>query len=389
MATDLAAPRLGRRRGLPSTATRLGQGIGGTLAVTKHWLCISARDRKFAITATLIPLNYLFLFLITVINGNSDPTALVVADHGPYARAFVRALESTDSFRLKTLDARAARKLYRGGRVVALITIPPTFDRLVARGAPAPVSLQIDNVENDFTDDVKRGVDLAVNRFAAHSAPRGALLIAREVDQHRTAVPYDQYVMVSIVVVAIMIGGLFYGGVNVAREYELRSIIDVLLSPRPRSALLLGMTLGTFLVAAPGALLVLAFVTIGFGVSAASWPEVAFVCAVLLALYASAGVLLGTVMRQRNGLSALAILLSIPLLSLSGAFYPVSWSAGPIRAIAKLSPTYYGNALLQHAFYAVNTTPLSVAFDYAILALFLIAILASSALLMRYREQPA
>ena len=75
MATDLAAPRLGRRRGLPSTATRLGQGIGGTLAVTKHWLCISARDRKFAITATLIPLNYLFLFLITVINGNSDPTA--------------------------------------------------------------------------------------------------------------------------------------------------------------------------------------------------------------------------------------------------------------------------------------------------------------------------
>ena len=120
---------------------------------------------------------------------------------------------------------------------------PATFDRLVARGAPAPVSLQIDNVENDFTDDVKRGVDLAVNRFAAHSAPRGALLIAREVDQHRTAVPYDQYVMVSIVVVAIMIGGLFYGGVNVAREYELRSIIDVLLSPRPRSALLLGMTL--------------------------------------------------------------------------------------------------------------------------------------------------
>jgi ABC-2 type transport system permease protein len=389
MATDASAPPLRRRRALPRIAPRLGEALGGTLAVTKHWLRISARDRKFAITATLIPINYLFLFLITVINGNADPTALVVADHGPYAQAFVRALESTDSFHLKTLDASAAQKLYRGGRVVALITIPATFDQSVARGAQAPVSLQIDNVENDFTDDVRRGVDLAVNRFEANSAPRGALLIARETDEHRTAVPYDQYVMVSIVVVAIMIGGLFYGGVNVAREYELRSIIDMLLSPRPRTSLLLGMTLGTFLVAVPGTVLLLAFVTIGFGISAVSWPEVAFVCAVLLAVYAAAGVLLGTVTRQRNGLSALAILLSIPLLSLSGAFYPVSWSAGPIRVVAKLSPTYYGSALLQHAFYDVHTTPASVVFDYAILGAFLIAILASSALLMRYREQPA
>jgi ABC-2 type transport system permease protein len=389
MATELVAPRLGRRRGLPRAATRLGDGLAGVLAVTKHWLCISARDRKFAVTATLIPLNYLFLFLITVINGNAAPTALVMADRGPYAQAFVRALRGTDSFDMKLVRARQARQLYRDGRVVALITIPPTFDRDVTQGRPAPVSLQINNVENDFTDDVKRGGDEAVNSFTSRSAPRGAVLVPREADQHRTAVPYVQYVLVSIVVVAIMIGGLFYGGVNAAREYEQRSIIDMLLSPRPRSSLLLGMTLGTVVVAAPGTLLVIGFVALGFGVEAANWLEVALACTVLLTVYSAGGVLVGTAMRQRNGLSALAILLSIPLLSLSGAFYPVSWSAGPIRAIAKASPTYYGNALLQHAFYTVHTIPTSVGVNYAILAVFLVAILASSALLMRYREHPA
>jgi ABC-type multidrug transport system permease subunit len=363
--------------------------LGGVGAVTKHWLAISARDRKFAVTATLIPINYLFLFLITVINGNADPAALVMADRGPYAQAFVRSLQSTDSFRLRVLDAASAQRAYQDGRVVTVITIPASFDRMVASSRTAPLSLQVNNLENDYTDDIERGIDLAVNRFSAGTTPRRAALVSREVDEHAHAVPYVQYVLVSIVVVAIMIGGLFYGGVNVAREYELRSIIDMLLAPRARSSLLVGMTLGTFLVAAPGAILVLALVTLVFGVHAGSWPEVVLACSLALALYAAGGVLLGTAMRQRNGLSALAILLSIPLLSLSGAFYPVSWSAGPIRAIARISPTYYVNALFEHAFYGVHTTPTSLAVDYFVVASFLVAVLAAASLLMRYREQPA
>jgi ABC-type multidrug transport system permease subunit len=355
----------------------------------KHWLAISARDRKFVLTATLIPINYLFLFLITVINGNQSPTALVMADRGPYAQAFVRALRGTDTFTLHTLDPGQANQIFQDGRVVAMITIPAGFDREVASSRSAPISLRVDNVENDFVDDVQRGVDLAIQRFAVHTAPGGGRLITREVDEHPHEVAYIPYVLISIVVVALMIGGLFYGGVNTAREYELRSIIDLMLAPRSRTSLLVGMTLGTFLVAAPGALLILALVSLVYSISAASWPEVALACALVLVLYSAAGVLLGTALRHRHGLSGLAILLSIPLLSLSGAFYPVSWSSPVIQAIAHVSPTYYANALFEHAFFGVHTTPTSLGVNYIVVLLFLVAALAGSAMLMRNREEPA
>jgi ABC-2 type transport system permease protein len=376
-------------RWAPRPVEGLAGELGAVIAMIKHWLAISARDRKFVITATLIPINYLFLFLITVINGNQAPTALVMADHGPYAQAFVRTLRGTDTFNFHTLNAGLANRIFQQGRVVAMVTIPASFDREVASSRTAPISLRINNVENDFVDDVEHGADLAIQRFATHTAPGGARVVTREVDEHPHQVKYIPYVLISIVVVALMIGGLFYGGVNTAREYELRSIIDLMLAPRSRTSLLVGMTLGTFLVAAPGALLILVLVLLAFGISAASWPEVALAWALVLVLYSAAGVLLGTALRQRNGLSGLAILLAIPLLSLSGAFYPVSWSSPVIQAIAHISPTYYANALFEHAFFAVHTTPTSLGLDYLVVALFLVAAVTGSAMLMRYREEPA
>jgi ABC-2 type transport system permease protein len=324
-----------------------------------------------------------------VINGNQAPTALVVADRGPQAQAFVRVLRSTDTFNLQLMSGPKARQAFDQGRLVAMITIPASFDQHVTRGHTAPVMFRIDNVESDFVDDLQRGMDLAVNRFAARDSSGGARLVEQEHDLHAHAVPYTPYVMISIVVIALMVGGLFYGGVAAAREYEQRSIIDMILAPRSRLALLLGMTAGTFLVAAPGGLLLLGVVSIGFGIHAASWPEVALAWCLVLALYSAAGVVLGSALRQRNGLSGLAILLSIPMLSLSGAFYPVSWSSAVIRTAAKFFPTYYANALFEHAFYAVRTTPTSLGVDYGAVVLFLLVALLAATVMMRMREEAA
>jgi ABC-2 type transport system permease protein len=363
--------------------------LGAVVAVARHWIALGVRDRRFLLVAMLLPLNYMFLFLITVINGNQAPTALVVADHGPYARAFVRSLRSTDSFAMRSMDAAQARAAFIAGRVVARVTIPAGFDREVVRGHAAPVSLSVDNIENDFVDDLRRGMDQAINRFAAQRAPGGAFMVQQERDLHHRAIAYTPYVMVSVVVIALMVGGLFYGGTAAAREYEQRSIIDIILAPRSRVSILLGMSLGTSIVAAPGGLLLLTVVAFAFRMTAASWLELACGCVLVLFLYAAVGVLLGTVMRQRNGLSGLAVLVAIPMLSLSGAFYPVSWSSPVIGTIASFFPTYYANAIFQHAFYAVRTTPIALWIDYVAVIAFAVAMLAAGTALMAHREEAA
>jgi len=60
-----------------------------------------------------------------------------------------------------------------------------------------------------------------------------------------------------------------------------------------------------------------------------------------------------------------------------------------IRTAAKFFPTYYANALFQHAFYAVRTTPTSLGVDYGAVLLFLVLALAAASLLMRVREEAA
>src|SRR5712691_6096619 len=95
---------LGKPFGRPRPSRwRIGGELASIGAIGVHYLRISGRERIFVLTAMLIPVNYLFLFLITIINGNAAPAALVVADSGPYARQFQKALSQSDSFRFRQL----------------------------------------------------------------------------------------------------------------------------------------------------------------------------------------------------------------------------------------------------------------------------------------------
>ncbi|MCM8596452.1 ABC transporter permease [Accumulibacter sp.] len=119
------------------------------------------RDRLTFGMIVGIPLIQLLLFGFAI---NSDPrhlpTAVVMADPGPFARAWVTALANSEYFRIVAeVDEREANRLLERSEVQFVVTFPPGFNRDVVRGL-SPVLL----VEADATDPMATGGAVAVLR---------------------------------------------------------------------------------------------------------------------------------------------------------------------------------------------------------------------------------
>ena len=117
------------------------------------------RDRLTFGMIVMLPIMQLLLFGFAI---NSDPrhmpTAVVMADPGPFARAYVAAMKNSEYFRIiGTVDAREADTLLDSGEVQFVVTFPPGFNRDLVRGT-APTLL----VEADATDPMATGGAISV-----------------------------------------------------------------------------------------------------------------------------------------------------------------------------------------------------------------------------------
>src|SRR5687768_6262444 len=125
------------------------------------------RDRVTFGMMVGIPLLQLLLFGFAI---NSDPrhlpTALRMADHGPFARSLVAALKQSEYFaivREAASEAEAAELLQRGA-VQFVINIPEDFTRRLLRDERPAVL-----IEADATDPAATGPAIAAARSLANS----------------------------------------------------------------------------------------------------------------------------------------------------------------------------------------------------------------------------
>jgi ABC-2 type transport system permease protein len=123
------------------------------------------RDRLTFGMIVGIPVLQLMLFGFAI---NTDPkqlpTAIVMADPGPQARAYVAAMRNTGYFRIVgTVDERDAARLLDRAQVQFVVTFPPGFHRGLVRGE-SPVLL----VEADATDPMAVSTAIgALNQLGA------------------------------------------------------------------------------------------------------------------------------------------------------------------------------------------------------------------------------
>ncbi len=353
------------------------------------WACMkkdiksALTERVFTIIGVFVPLNFLILLSLFVLAGSQAPTAVVMQDTGPYAQQFYTAMSHAHSFRLRTASASDAQNLISTGRIVAVVTIPADFDARIQQNQPVQVGVQINNLNTDFTNDIRRAIPLSITSFYGKAFPNLVNVTPSEVDLQPQDTDYIPYLTVSILVIGLVLAGVLQSGTAAAREYENETIKELLLSPARRWAVILGKMLGAFVMSLASVIVVLCVLIFVIKVWPVHWGEVIGFTLLSLLIFIAFGTLLGTLLKVRQPVIALAFGTSIPLFFLSGAFGPISFSTPPLQVLAQIFPMYYAIVLQQHAFHNFILNTYGIGTNALILGIYAVALLILASLVLR------
>jgi len=347
-------------------------GLGSDLRVISALL---KKDLRIAFTQPLlialgvvIPVNFLLLFMLFAVSGGQAPTALVMEDRGPLAQRFLNAMEGAHSFQITQMSATEAQREIAAGHVVAIVTIPAGFDRELAAGQHIALPVVVNNLQTDFTNDIRRAVPMTVTSFYADAYPGQVSVQAREVDVQPHDTPYIPYLAVSVAVLGLLLAGILQGAQSTAREHESATAIELVLSPASLWAITVGKMLAALAVNAISGIVVVLVVVALIGSLPAHPLEVAGFAVLLMTAYAALGLVLGNLVRRQQAALPLALGMALPLFFMSGPFGPVNWLGGLSGVLGHVSPAYYGIAAFQHAFHGYQAAQTSLTTDIVVLA---------------------
>jgi hypothetical protein len=117
----------------------------------------------------------------------------------------------------------AAREMVAKGDLVAMIVIPQGFSEGINEGKTMPITVFIDNINTDLTDDIQRAVPSAIMSFGDALKFEGVNASVVETDTYAHDTSFINYMIASALVLdALIIAGTL-SALSVAEEFESKS----------------------------------------------------------------------------------------------------------------------------------------------------------------------
>ena len=369
-----------------------GRALRAVWAVAAKDARVALTERMSLLQALTLPLNYLIMMSLFALAGGHDPAALVMADHGSYARQFASSMAGARTFSITDASAQEAAARIRAGNLVAAVTIPPGFDTDIRDHQAATVRVVVNNLNQDLTDDAERGMRLALDQFYQSAAPGQVPVSVSFQDQYPGGdTGYISFLSMSVVVISVLVAGLLSAGNAAAREYEERTMRGLLLAPVRLRHILVGRILGSFLISLPSVAIVMAVVALLAGDRPQHPVAAAGTALLTLAGSCAAGAALGALARDRSVVAVITRALPVPLFFLTGVFAPLSYFPPAVQWMGGLLPVHYAVVLTQWGFRGLMTGTVPLAADAAILTAAFAAFAAAGAVALRWtaRIRPA
>ncbi len=309
------------------------------------------------IAATIIPpLAFLLIQALGAVAVGRSPVALVTLDSGPKGQQMQQIFHQADVFRITDATPAQAQGLYNNIQVIAIITIPADFTQRVDAHDPSPIIVNVNNLNLDFTNDVRRSVPDAITQFYQAQGSASPIKVGLQEQNVRAHdVELFQYSVLPTIILLLTLSGLVTSSISTAREWETRTVKELLLSPTSRAAIIVGKVLAGF-----ATTFLLGLFVLGLG-AALNWTRptgiywlTSMVILAVIALFSTGlGVALGAALQKAQPVIAISINVAIYLFFLSGGIGVIAFEPLWLQSIAAYIPLTYGiHALEQAVFYS-------------------------------------
>ena len=367
--------------------------VNSVFSIALHDL---SRWRRMPLTtacAVVPPVTMMLVLATLSLAVTQQPVALVVQGSGPASTRMAQIIENdTDAYYLTLCNSTTANALLKNQEVAAVITIPSTFDAGLANGT-GKVLITVNNVDFDFSDDIRRSIDRSVVQFDApslvsdeavnSSVPNVYHVTLDEQYLRETDVDWFHYQLVPTFVLLILNVGVVGTAILCATDEESKTARMLVLSPQQSWVLVAGRILGgvlaCFAVVIPAILL---SVAIGFVSLPIGQLPALFGILVGTALCASGtGAIIGSLARGTRYVALLSSITATYLFFLGGGFTAIEFVPWWLRNLSAFVPTRYSIDALRQALFYPN--PVGLPFSLLALAAYAVLCVGLGALILR------
>ena len=277
---------------------------------------------------------------------------------------------NADVFRITDATPVQAQLLLKDIQVAAVITIPANFTQRVAAHASSPVEVTLNNLNLDFTNDIRRSVPDAITQFyQAQGSASPIKVTVHEQDLRRQDIQIFQYSVLPDIVLLLMISGLITSSVSAAREWETRTVKELLLSPATNFAIITGKVLSGFITTFLLGFLVLLLADILGWTQPEGiyWLSTLLIIALIALMSTGLGVALGAALQRGLPVIAISVNVAFYLFFLSGGVGVIAFEPQVLQNISTYIPLTYGVHALQQAIFYSSSDQLGL--DVLVLAI--------------------
>lgn len=334
------------------------------------------RDPKSRIILVVPPILQLLVFSFAATLEVKNVDILVLnRDNGAWSQELIRRVEGSPTFRSvrRTQDPAELRTAIDGQEVIAAIEIGPTFSRDIEARRPADLGLVLDGRKSNASQIVAGYLNQIAAGLAADTAlgkaagGRAIDVVAR--NWFNSNLIFQWFMVPNLVAAIALLIGLIVTALSIARERELGTFDQLMVSPLRTHEILLGKVLPPMLIGTFHLTVYIVAAVLIFGVPLRGSLLLLYSSAVFYLLaVAGIGLFISALSTTQQQAILGAFLFLVPAMLLSGFATPIENMPAWLQPVTVINPLRYflvivkGVFLRDLPFNAVlaNTWPMAV-----------------------------
>lgn len=336
------------------------------------------REKQAVFWNFLFPL-FLILFFGMIFGGDSSfgnfslSVGYVDLDRSDASKQFGQIFEMVPVIKIKKGDRKELEARLRRGKLNYLIIIPENFK--LGDGTYKPIELKYDPQQvntNQIGFSMFDQIIYRMNRYLSDTEPMVSLKKS-PVEAVKTRVRYIDWLVPGILAMSLLSAALFGIGVVIASEREKGQLRRFAVTPLPKSVYISTQTLQRFFIAVLQALVIIFVSLLVFNVKMkGSWLMLLVVVCVGLLAFSALGYALAARVKKAQTTAAVANVFFLPMMFLSGVYFPIEAMPSYLQPVAKALPLTYLNDAVRLV-YAGNETFKDLLLPLVILSAWFIA----------------